>query len=271
MSDASPSPELPPGSVADVPCDPRSGPMPDRRFDPLSDPISMVRDWAARCGPEVDPVRLSTIEGLARRASAQQGLARDRMLQRLAQWMAQASGVPEAVPATDAPAAAPPATGLASLSALVDRLGRMTPAKAVAAAPPAASARPSGAGVARRPTASATRPPPSAALARAVPPQPLKAVAAYQGTWSRLRAEQRLRQALAQVPQKAGPLNSSHVVHRALKALHELSPAYLDAFMAHIDTLLALEQASGAGDLAAPRAAAAPEPARRPAARPRKG
>jgi hypothetical protein len=102
---------------------------------------------------------------------------------------------------------------LAGLSALVDRLGRV--------------------------------PAPTAAFAGASAP-PLRSVSAFKDTWSRLRAEQRLRQALADVPAQAGPLNSSQVVHRALQALHELSPAYLDAFIAYVDTLLALDDASGA-------------------------
>jgi Protein of unknown function (DUF2894) len=75
----------------------------------------------------------------------------------------------------------------------------------------------------------------------------LKSVSAFKGTWSRLRAEQRLRQALQQVPAQAGPLNSSHLVHQMLREMHQLSPAYLDAFMAHVDTLLRLEQDSGGG------------------------
>ena len=70
---------------------------------------------------------------------------------------------------------------------------------------------------------------------------------AFKGTWSRLRAEQRLRQALAQVPTMAGPLNSSHVINRTLQAMRDLSPEYLDAFMLNVDTLLWLEQASGGG------------------------
>lgn len=110
---------------------------------------------------------------------------------------------------------------LASLSALVDRLGRVpAPAPSLTSLPVVA--------------------------------RPLRAVAAFKGTWSRLRAEQRLRQALAEVPAHAGPLNSSHVVHRALQTMHTLSPEYLDAFMSHIDTLLALEQASGGDVLARP-------------------
>ena len=72
---------------------------------------------------------------------------------------------------------------------------------------------------------------------------------AFKGTWSRLRAEQRLRQALAQVPAMAGPLNSSHVINRTLQAMRDLSPEYLDAFMLHVDTLLWLEHASGGADL----------------------
>ena len=101
---------------------------------------------------------------------------------------------------------------LAGLSALVDRLGRV--------------------------------PAPTSASAGAAAP-PLRSVSAFKETWSRLRAEQRLRQALADVPAQAGPLNSAQVVHRALQTLHRLSPAYLDAIIAHIDTLLALEDASG--------------------------
>ena len=111
-----------------------------------------------------------------------------------------------------------PSKGLAELRALVDRLGR---------APSSAAAVP---------------------LSRTVAPPPLKAVSAFQGTWSRLRAEQRLRQVLAHVPASAGPLNSSHLVNRALQAINDVSPAYLDAFMSHIDTLQWLEQTVDAAD-----------------------
>ena len=90
-------------------------------------------------------------------------------------------------------------------------------------------------------------------------------MSAFKGTWARLRAEQRLRQALAQVPAKAGPLNSSHVINRTLQAMRDLSPEYLDAFMLNVDTLLWLEQASGAGNLMR-RAATTAEGERRPSA-----
>ena len=119
-----------------------------------------------------------------------------------------------------------PRAGLDALRALVDRLGRTPGAPG--------------------------------ALPAARVPAPLKAVAAHQATWTRLRADRRLREALAQVPAQAGPLNSPHLVHRALQELHTLAPAYLDALLRHVDTLLWLEQSGGLGELA-PR----PGPGRR--------
>ena len=77
--------------------------------------------------------------------------------------------------------------------------------------------------------------------------QRLAAVNTFHGTWARLRTQQRLRQALVVVPQQAGPLHSAHLVHRALQTLHGLSPAYLEAVLSHMDTLLWLDAASGGG------------------------
>ena len=140
-----------------------------------------------------------------------------------------------------------------ALATETDRLGRSHPP----AARPAAG---DGAGALAAPLP----------LADTAAPRPLKSVARFNGTWSRLRVEERLRQALAQVPAQAGPLNSSQLVRRTLLAMRELSPAYLDAFMAHVDTLQALEQATGLAD-APPTApggsAPAPEARRRAPAR----
>lgn len=141
-------------------------------------------------------------------------------------------------PAQPPPPATPPATTtpLQQLAALVDRLGR--PGRAM---------------------------PPCQA-----PAAMLKTVARHQATWARLRAEQRLRQAGAKVPAQAGPLHSAQVVYRALLELHQISPAYLDALMAQVDTLMWLEQASGVtlppADAAVSRPASPARPARRPAA-----
>jgi len=168
-------------------------------------------------------VRRAVIEALARRAEAQQGEARRVMMLRVEQLRRDE-------PAASTAAAAAPdefqarRAALAGLSELVDRLGRS-------------------------PTSPAPAPAPRKVQPSPTPvPAPRNAVTAFRSTWSRLRAEQRLREALAQVPAMAGPLNSSHIVNRTLRAMHGLSPEYLDAFMPHVDTLLRLEQASG-GDV----------------------
>jgi hypothetical protein len=143
---------------------------------------------------------------------------------------------------------------LAGLSELVDRLGRSPTSRVLRSSPPGKDA-------ACHDDAPKTAPP-----APVAPPAARNAVTAFKGTWSRLRADQRLRQALAQVPAMAGPLNSSHVMNRTLQAMRELSPEYLDAFMLHVDTLLWLEQVSGGGAVT-PHAATPAESRRGPGAR----
>jgi len=82
----------------------------------------------------------------------------------------------------------------------------------------------------------------------------------FKRTWSRLSADQRLAQSRACLPDNAGPLNSQHLVHRALVLMRELSPEYLQHFVGYIDALQWLEQADeaeAAGLPAAPRRSAA--------------
>jgi hypothetical protein len=167
---------------------------------------------------QMAPVRHRVLEAMARRVEQQQGEARRQLMSRVEVLMSEPP-----IQAVSAAAVAPmPARGNAQpgLSQLVAMLNRR--AADTAATP-----------------------------ARMAAPQPLKSVLAFQGTWSRLRVEQRLRQALAQVPAQAGPLHSARIVSRALQTLHDLSPAYLDAFMTHVDALQWMEQASGGGDLTA--------------------
>jgi hypothetical protein len=62
--------------------------------------------------------------------------------------------------------------------------------------------------------------------------------------WSRVSAEKRLRESLAQVPKNAGPLNSSSLVHRSLSLMREVSPEYLQHFLSYLDSLAWLEDTS---------------------------
>lgn len=64
----------------------------------------------------------------------------------------------------------------------------------------------------------------------------------FRRTWSRLSAEQRLAQSQSTLPENAGPLHSHHLVHRSLTLMRDLSPAYFDHFIAHVDALLWIEQ-----------------------------
>jgi hypothetical protein len=70
----------------------------------------------------------------------------------------------------------------------------------------------------------------------------LPALGEFRKTWSALHAESQLHKALAQVPTDAGPLNSEALVHRAIALMRELSPGYLQQFLAYIDTLSWMER-----------------------------
>lgn len=71
----------------------------------------------------------------------------------------------------------------------------------------------------------------------------------FRETWSKLSTDGNLRQSLAQVPENAGPLNSSHLVHRALSLMHDVSPDYLRHFLRHADALSWLEDMETTGVL----------------------
>jgi hypothetical protein len=75
----------------------------------------------------------------------------------------------------------------------------------------------------------------------------LQALQRFRATWSRLAAEERVQQALAHVPPQAGPLNSSHLVYRALLLMRETAPEYLQRFVPYVDALLWLEQMQAPG------------------------
>lgn len=206
---------------------------PARLHEGAGEPHSI--DASSHEAAALDPVGAAVVQAMARRAEAQQGQAQQLMLRRMERLLAEMEARASASRPSTQPEGIPrQADALASLSELVERLGRSS--ASTHAAPPLGAGQ-------------------QASAPMVSPPRPLKAVVEFKGTWSRLRAEQRLREALAQVPASAGPLNTSHLVNRALQAMHELSPAYLEAFMLHVDALLGLEQASGGGEMAARPAA----------------
>ncbi|HVL44990.1 MAG TPA: DUF2894 domain-containing protein, partial [Acidovorax sp.] len=71
----------------------------------------------------------------------------------------------------------------------------------------------------------------------------LKSVHQFSKAWSHIAAEQQVVQALHRGPENAGPLNAHKLMLRSLSLMRSLSPDYLRHFMAHMDTLLWLDQA----------------------------
>jgi hypothetical protein len=166
----------------------------------------------ARGAQAFDPVHFSFLQALARRGAAHEGEARRLLEARLAQLIASFAEAMDAV-ATTPNAVAQAKPERSPLAELVEHLGRH-----------------------------ATDAPPPSGATRSPPPE-LKTLRYFRSTWSRLAADQRLTQALAQVPDNAGPLHSQQLVHRTLTLMRELSPEYLQHFMAQVDALLWLEQA----------------------------
>ena len=176
-------------------------------------------------------VRARFIDAMARRAAMQQGSAHALLEARVAALRAahEAAGAP-----TDTTLPAQPQRG--PLAALTDQLTQYA----------AAQARHTSVGSG---------------------PAELQALPYFRATWSRLSAQRRLAQSLAQLPENAGPLNSHRLVHRALTLMRQLSPDYLQRFMAHVDVLMWLEQAQAkaapvAAGKEAPRGKAAAKKAR---------
>ncbi|GHD50594.1 Protein of unknown function [Marinobacter persicus] len=72
--------------------------------------------------------------------------------------------------------------------------------------------------------------------------QPLKAMARAQADRDSEMREARIRHAIHQTPEDAGPMNAHRLVSRAIARMQSLSPAYLDRFARYADTLMVLEQ-----------------------------
>lgn len=187
--------------------------------------------WREQGDDRLDPLRFHFMEALARRAAAHEGEARRILDARLSTLLEAYAGdlASRAATAQAANAAVPCKPARGPLGELVDY---------IASHPQAGDER--------------------VALNAAVRSE-LKALDYFRETWSKVSAEKQVRVSLEQVPGNAGPLNSSSLVHRSLSLMRELSPGYLQQFLAYVDALSWMEQIAG-GALPvkdAPRAASA--------------
>jgi hypothetical protein len=200
---------------------------------------------------QADPVRFAYLQALARRLPAQPARAQALLAERLSRPPPRCARFPR--PASPPPPSAPvPAGGWAPC-------WRSWPRRR-----PRWRLRPPAPGP-RLPSAGRAQPTPAA-----VAPVELKSVRHFRQAWKRLNAEQRLAQSRAALPQNAGPLNSQHLVHKALQQMRQLSPAYFERFVAQVDGLMWLEQALGeaaAREPASGRPGAEPGPAGQSCAR----
>ncbi len=193
---------------------------------------AQLQAWRARGAERMDPVRFAFMDALATRAQAHTGEARgllDARLSRLIEDYARdlaAWRLREAV--------TPMRADGTVLRTLAAALQQRLPARAVSAGAPGAQAGhvPAVLEEARR-------------------------------MWTQVRTDSQLRASLDDLPADAGPLNSGMLVHRALHAMREVSPGYLQHFIAYADTLSSLERLQQDLGPAMPAGAESGKPARR--------
>lgn len=192
--------------------------------------VQAIAHWRERGADRVEPVRFRLIEAMARRAQGCEGAARaiiDDKLSALLATQVAAFEQQEAHRGDTAPAVTP--TAPSPLAQLVSLLDAQHPAPATPAAKP------------------------TPARGTAGKPAELKAVKQFRSTWRRISTDQRLNKALADVPVNAGPLNSQRLIHRTLSLMREVSPEYVERFVAYVDALSWLDDVAGSGTV--PKAA----------------
>ncbi|RXN85458.1 DUF2894 domain-containing protein [Achromobacter aloeverae] len=235
--------------------------------DPASGQSSvqaLLTAWREQGWARLDTVSFVFMEGLARRAAAQEGEARQRLDARLAALVeAYAARIEKAGGAATAAAGDAPASASAPAVTNAEGVTNIAAAENAAIAKNATAAG-NNAIVGNRAIVGNTAHGKDAAVAPtalALLRDELVAHAAgnktalswtthypelplldeFQQLWSRVSASMRVQESQFQVPDNAGPLNSSHLVHRSLTLMRELAPGYLQHFLAYVDVLSWLE------------------------------
>jgi len=190
--------------------------MPERTIEALRE----------RGAPAREPLRWNRLAALARRAAGHEGAVRHLLDERVARLIDELDA---ALASDEAVADAGVASPRGPLGELVDTM-RPLPGARVASTP--------------APTARGQASPPGAAAPAAAG---IESLAWFRQTWARLSADQRLAQSASALPGNAGPLNSQHLVHRALLLMRDVAPGYLERFVAQVDALMWLEATAGPG------------------------
>lgn len=179
--------------------------------------------WRRQGADRIDPLRFALMTALAQRAARQDGAARQRLDARL-QELADAYAVLLANP----PEAKP------------SRRADESPLKQLLAQFASAPRRD-----ATAQTASGAQAGESSEQVSAIDTTPMPVLDEFQQLWSRIRIDSLLRQCLDSLSEEAGPLHSSVLTYRAMMLMREVSPGYLQHFIAYTDVLTWMEQLGG--------------------------
>jgi len=196
--------------------------------------------WRRHGADRADPPRFALMAALAQRATRFDGTVRQQLETRLQQLADAYAGV-LAQPAGRKPQ---PGAGGSPLRELLQQFDSAPRVEARSPAPAMAPVRAAGAAM------------------RAAGIAPLPVLDEFQQLWSRIRIDSLLRQCLDGLPEDAGPLHSSVLTYRAMDLMREVSPGYLQHFVAYTDALSWLEQLGGNADNAAEGASSPRKPAR---------
>ena len=175
---------------------------------------AQLQAWRARGGERMDPLRFAFLDALATRMQAHAGEARRLLDARLTCLIGEyATDLARWTPPARATTGSTMSTGGTALHALVAALQQRTPMS-----------------------------PASIGATDTSPGQAPAALAEARRVWTQVRTDSQLRASLDDLPGDAGPLNSGKLVHRALHFMREVSPGYLQHFIAYADTLSSLER-----------------------------
>lgn len=237
---------------------------PDAALTSGLDASALLQAWRDQGDDRLDPVGFHLIEALARRAADHGGAVRQRLDARLAQLM---QAYAERVAGDKLAVMAETATNADAndIAAASHCPAAARPAPTVTPTPRQRGPLADLAAFLAYPGEAGDDPDAIAAQGRRDAYPDLPALDYFREVWSGLSADRQVRQSQEQVHKNAGPLNSNQLVHRALTLMRELSPGYLQQFVAYTETLTWMEQVTAAATPApkdAPRAGAAKKSSR---------
>lgn len=198
-------------------------------------PLHPRIDALRRCGADqLAPVRFRYLDALALRLQTK-GLQHTRHWQKLEQAIADYTAAYESsAELSQVLETSPPS----QLSTLLDKLNQ---APDVPATEPQSTLEQLIFGVSGGGTNASQRVAPSNTQ------QPLKAMTRVNAGRGEQALQERIRHAIEEVPQDAGPINAHRLVSRAMAEMQRLSPAYINRFVNYTDTLMALERLARKG------------------------